>query len=317
MQQIDLKTHHFPSLDLIHERLGRSEMSPLDREFLSWLLEKHKPMKVLELGVAAGASAAIILGAIQSRPSARLFSVDYSTPYYRDKSKNSGYLVPEKFPEFLPQWTLRTGKLAAAFMDEIGSGIDFCLIDTMHSNPGEILDFLMVLPYLNEGCVVVFHDIALHTAAEYRNSWTNGMLFGMIRGDKFAPVFEPEKDLCGTGVSIPFPNIGALVLNAQTRREIFDVFYALTLPWRYRVSEGEIGMLTRHFGRFYDAAHVALFQKAAAVNNAYLSEHARVVAGSRATLWRYRILSRVTFGKKRRGYQAKKKALRKHLKKGG
>jgi hypothetical protein len=34
------------------------------------------------------------------------------------------------------------------------------LIDSAHFKPGEILDFIIVLPFLKEEAVIVIHDIA-------------------------------------------------------------------------------------------------------------------------------------------------------------
>ena len=35
------------------------------------------------------------------------------------------------------------------------------MIDSAHYEPGEIIDFLMVLPFLKEEALVSFHDICL------------------------------------------------------------------------------------------------------------------------------------------------------------
>ena len=43
-------------------------------------------------------------------------------------------------------------------IDEIGSDIDFLILDTLHIVPGEILDFLVCLPYLTKDAIVVLHD---------------------------------------------------------------------------------------------------------------------------------------------------------------
>ncbi|EHV5187814.1 hypothetical protein K0T41_001250, partial [Campylobacter jejuni] len=46
-----------------------------------------------------------------------------------------------------------------------------CIIDTMHSYPGEALDFLFVLPYLSKNAVVIMHDLTFHILCDvsYRN----------------------------------------------------------------------------------------------------------------------------------------------------
>ena len=131
---------------------GLSEMTFSERAFLSGAIRKFKPKKILELGVAAGASSAIILNAIQDLEGAALYSIDYSAEYYRKKEKKSGYIVKEKYPELANKWKLYTGGPACHFLDEIGNDIDFCLLDTTHYLPGEISDFFNDSPFPKGKC---------------------------------------------------------------------------------------------------------------------------------------------------------------------
>lgn len=146
-------------LDKIKERLRQSHslMTETESYFLNGIIRYYKPKKVLEIGVASGTSSAVILNAIKDIEGAKLYSVDLSQRHYTMKNKQTGFAVEEFFPELsnLNKWELKTGKLVHEFIDEIGDGIDLCLIDTIHERPGEILDYLMVLPYLSPNCVVV------------------------------------------------------------------------------------------------------------------------------------------------------------------
>ena len=161
---------------------GISEMSYSQRCFLNGIIRQTKPKKILELGVSAGGSSAIILNAIKDFDNAKLYSVDYSEKWYVDNSKNTGFIIDEKFSNLKNKWKLYTGGTAAKFMEEIGGEIDLCLIDTMHVNPGEFLDFLIVLPYLKKNAILIFHDIALHYFRKH--SLTNGILFSCLKGKK-------------------------------------------------------------------------------------------------------------------------------------
>ena len=104
----------------------------------------------MEIGVSRGGSASLILNAIKDIEGAKLYSIDKSVHCYREQNKNSGYLVKEKFPEFMDKWTLFLGGLTAEYIETIGNGIDLVFIDTVHLTPGEMLDWLMVLPFLKE-----------------------------------------------------------------------------------------------------------------------------------------------------------------------
>lgn len=237
--------------DSVLERLNPeyktiSEMSVEERQFLNGLILRNKPRKILELGVAAGGSSIIILNAIKDTD-AELFSVDYSKAYYNDKSLNTGFCV-DNYPELKVKWSLYTGGLAGKYMDEIKDGIDFCLIDTVHSNPGEILDFLMVLPYLTEDAIVVFHDTNLHmwTANSFESFITNNLLMSAISGNKI--VQGNYKYNCKTN---HMPNIAAIKLGENTRKHLFEIFNLLTLKWKYMLNEEDEKVFKSSVERFY------------------------------------------------------------------
>ncbi len=222
-----------------------SEMTYLERKFLNGIIRLTKPKKILEVGVAAGGSSSIILNAIKDMDNSILYSVDYNEKFYRDKSKDSGFIVKEKFPHLLKNRKLYTGGVAAKFMDEIGDDIDLCLLDTMHSNPGEFLDFLMILPYLKKNAIIIIHDI--FTAN------TNLILFSAIRGDKI--LFKDKNQI--------FKNygIGAVVLDDNIMDFIFDYFFLLKSNWSYMPTEEDIEYIIKLFKKYYDNEMVEFFTK--------------------------------------------------------
>jgi len=214
-----------------------SEMSVEERLFLNGLIVRNKPKKLLELGVSSGGSSVIILNAIHELPDAKLYSIEYLPYWYKNKNKKVGFVVDE-YPHLKNKWNLFTNGLALNFMDEIGDKIDFCLIDTMHTNPGEILDFLMVLPYLKEGATVVFHDTNLHTADKmFQWHLTNNLLMSSIVGNKILQGNFNEK-MAWTKVA--FSNIGAIEITKETKVSLYNIFNLLTLKsgffkyWRNR-----------------------------------------------------------------------------------
>lgn len=116
----------------------------------------------MEIGVSRGGSASLILNAIKDIEGAKLYSIDKSVHCYREQNKNSGYLVKEKFPEFMDKWTLFLGGLTAEYIETIGNGIDLVFIDTVHLTPGEMLDWLMVYLFKKKlylFCMILFFYI--------------------------------------------------------------------------------------------------------------------------------------------------------------
>ena len=82
------------------------DMTDLEKRFLNGIIRQNKPKKILELGVSAGGSSAIILNAIKDIDNAKLYSIDYSDKWYLDNNKNSGFIISEKFPHLQNKWEL-------------------------------------------------------------------------------------------------------------------------------------------------------------------------------------------------------------------
>ncbi|WP_198391156.1 O-methyltransferase [Brachyspira pilosicoli] len=224
-----------------------SEMSYLERKFLNGVIRKVRPKKILELGVSAGGSSAIILNAIKDIKEAKLYSIDYSTNYCKCYTKKTGFIIDEKFTSLKDKWSLYTGGVAAKFLDKIGNDIDLCLLDTAHINPGEFLDFLMVLPYLKKNAIVILHDTIFHL---YREGYTNGVLFAAIKGQKIMPYEGEVKNIA---------NIGAIILDDDIMNYIFDYFYLLTLRWNYLPTDEDLDYIYKLFNKFYDNTLVELY----------------------------------------------------------
>jgi hypothetical protein len=165
-------------------------------------------------------------------------------------------------------YRLFTGGLACSFMENIGDGVDFALIDTMHNNPGEILDFLMVLPFLKENAIVAFHDVNLQTSMLPNRgypygSMTNNLLFSTISGERkfIQGNFDKQKAACFYP-QISFPNIAAIQLNQSTRSNIFDVFNLLTLGWTYLPTADELNEIRNFISVYYEDNLTHFFDEA-------------------------------------------------------
>lgn len=230
--------------------LSVSEMTDQERQFINALVLRYKPKKLLELGVSAGSSSVILLNAMDSQ--AKLYSIDYADQYYMDDTKRTGYIV-DQYPHLKKNWTLKTGRLAYAFMPDIGDGIDLCFIDTAHQNPGEILDTLMVLPYLSEQAIIIYHDVNLPTFKQkvsynISETLTNNLLMSAVHGQK---LIQGDFDWQGDPRTY-FPNIGAIRINKQTKSHVFELVNLLTLKWGYCPSVQEEQEILQFMAQHYD-----------------------------------------------------------------
>ena len=242
--------------------LGQAEMTREDHELILSFLKKKKPKKILEIGVSAGGTTCLLLDAIDK--DAELFSVDLHTHYYRDKTKEIGYLAKDHYnPERHPKWHAFFGKDIYACVEEIGNGIDFVVLDTVHIVPGEFLSFLSVFPFLDDKAVLVLHDLSLHILYQYEGRQSLALHVENCNGLLFNAIFSRDKTLSEATV----PNCGAIVLDkTYVMDNLFMVINMLFTEWKYLPSNdillGTLNLVRKH----YPLQHSLLIEKAMILN---------------------------------------------------
>lgn len=235
-------------------RISKSEMSDSQINFICSLMKQYRPHKVVEVGVSAGGTSVEIINYINHIDlKCEMYSVDLAERYYRDTTKPCGYLVDEISDDKKSYHKLLLGKALPMRLDEIKEDIDFLILDTAHIMPGEVLDFLAVLPYLKENAIVVLHDTALHHCGNNSSKCiATNVLFQAVTADKFLNNFDE------------FPNIAAFRINEDTEKYILDVFCALMLPWEYVPDEEQMEAYHNIFSKYYDNDAVKLWNQARA-----------------------------------------------------
>ena len=261
---MEIKNYTRDNIDFGRNYTQYSEMTPSESIFLSETIKDSGAKKIVEIGVAAGTSSLLILDTIKNIEDAHLYSIDYSTKYYRDANKNTDFILDD-YPELKTKWSLYTGAMSCNFLEDIGKDIDLCFIDTTHCSPGEFLDYLQVLPFMKRNGIIVIHDIAFHT---YNNELWNTccILFSAIKGQKILPAFTEHKYT---------PNIGAIKLSPDTYENAYDIFNCLTLPWLYKLDEKDYQCLKKHFQKYYDKDLTDIFEKAYKFNSSLLEKENR------------------------------------------
>lgn len=252
MNEIELffepRTQILPKLSPVK---GEPEMTEFESAFLCGLLKKYKPHNIVEVGIAGGATTAIILQCmvLLKVENFVLHSIDYSEKFYRDPNYKSGFLADEaknildnnvKFNHYV-----NLGDVACSFVDNNSDQeeIDFLILDTMHILPGEILDFVTLLPRLKRNAVVVLHDIARNLyQKKAADSFATGALFSSVVAEKFI-----NYDNLRGG----YPNIGAFVCNEDTREHIMNCFEILLLTWSYIPEERQAEKYSAIIAKYY------------------------------------------------------------------
>jgi len=135
-----------------------------DVEFLESCIGAQDPNVVLEVGVAAGASSAALLWALDQLPdggAARvLYSVDLASACYFNPHRAIGAAVAEMYPAYRARWELRPGSDARRIRAEVPI-VDFAFVDANHSHPWPLLDVLHVASILRPRAWIALHDIVL------------------------------------------------------------------------------------------------------------------------------------------------------------
>ena len=238
-------------------RTNCSQMWDNQREFLNGIIRSFRPKKILEVGVNLGGSSIIILNAIDDIKGSKLFSIDLNSEEY------VGECVYNYFPQFLHNWRLFKGNIATEFIEKIGNNIDMALIDTAHFEPGEILDFLIVLPFLKEEAIVIFHDIANQLRSHHRYEWAPYIIFNGIRGYKYLP----------SGNKILKHNIGAVKLEKNQQKYYKDYFRLLGGQWQYFPKDIHINSIKKFFYKYYGKECLFMFEESISFNKNFVKQH--------------------------------------------
>ena len=233
---------------------GEPEMKESESAFLCGLINKYNPKVVTEVGIASGATSAIMLNCLSKLGGKRVLnSIDYSKEFYRDNSKTSGFLGSEAY-EIIDndeiQHNILLGDVACVHESYIKES-DMVVIDTVHSLPGEVLDFLTILPILKNGTVVVLHDVAWHLKGRLDFTYATGLLYSNVCAEVKYINHDNNR----------YPNIAAFVIDDNTHRNIDDLFLSLTVTWAYIPDKRQIDEYRASLNRYFDKRQVEFFDE--------------------------------------------------------
>ena len=237
--------------------------------FINGIIRKYKPKNCLELGVAEGGSSVLILNAIKDIKNSSLVSIDLNPKYYANLSKDTGHTVKEYFPELANNWQLFTGEQPHKFLEKLNIKFDFLFLDTVHLSPGEIINIIEALPFLNDNAIVVLHDIMFHLPSNgYYNTKfikyhpSQIYLMTSLFGDKI--IIKDDKK----GVE----NIGAVFLYPNQEQYYLNYFLLLLTPWEYIPNENHIMELKIFIKKYYrNEIYLLLFNRSVEENKIYLN----------------------------------------------
>lgn len=272
-KKIELKTLNKED-EFINEYQNYSELTSFEKMFLLGLIYEKKPKKILEIGTAAGATTAYIWKYIDEMGlKSETYSVDLNTKMWNNSGMDTGF-VAKKYLEnnsIKENRKLMFGVIIPDVINKIGKDIDFLILDTVHVLPGEILDFLVCLPYLSDGAIVVMHDVGLNhigatdpkDAAAFGTSFATKLLFDVVSADKY---YMSDSNNPGG-----LPNIAAFQVTEETRKNIIDVFSILSITWQYVPNKSMFSKYLSSISNTYNKACIETLIRVYYVQQRYYS----------------------------------------------
>lgn len=248
------------------------EMTDVESAFICGFIKSINPKRILEIGVAAGGTTAIIiqcLDLLKMNDSCELVSVDLSEKFYRDQKKETGFIAKELSDKLQNKVKHRCffGKVLAERMEELGDNFDLVILDTVHFLPGELLDLPLILKLISPNGKIIVHDLAYHHYwNNTRDGFSNIVLFNACVGEKIVPLGTDKEKKKEMAITTDMPNIGAIGINSDTYKYIDSIFYAMTLPWVYIPDSKELDAYRKAYAKYYSNDLVNIFDIAIKLN---------------------------------------------------
>ena len=110
-----------------------------------------------------------------------------------------------KYLHHMENHVLMLGKSIAQVIEKIGHNIDMLILDTIHYLPGELLDFLICLPYLSKDAVIILDDLIFAHTGENTNAIATKVLFDLLVGEKVFPSGDGACPKMGEYYSMKIP----------------------------------------------------------------------------------------------------------------
>lgn len=254
-----------------------SEMTSFQRSFLCGIIKEKRPGKIVEIGVSAGGTTALIVQCLKlQRIKSEIYSVDLMEQWYRNQTYETGFIAKTVLQECGEdiEHEFMLGKSIPFFLEQIGGDIDFLILDTTHALPGELLDFIVCLPFLKNGCTVVMHDTIESHLSYHDEEIASKLLFDVVKAtDKY---FMWEEDITVTGL----PNITAFQVDTETRRNVRDLFSSLTSIWGYMLSDNDRQKYRESIQQNYGNEYLQLFDRIEVLQrNTFLQKEIRIHYG--------------------------------------
>ena len=169
------------------------------------------------------------------------------------------------------KWKLFTGRQPHIFLSQLNMKFDFLFLDTTHLAPGEFINLIEALPFLEENAIIVMHDILYHLPSlnyyiqkSIKFHPSNIYLMTSLIGDK---IIIPKKNNS-------IENIGAIILHSNQEKYYLNYFLLLLSPWDYLPKKSDVDEIRKFIKSYYkNDLYLSLFDKSYEENFVYVKKH--------------------------------------------
>lgn len=150
------------------------------------------------------------------------------------------------------------GGVLPEYVEKIGNDIDFLILDTVHFVPGELLDFLVCLPHLKDGAIVLLHDIIMNHLGNFTEAFATRLLYSLVAAQKIK--YEENSNLYRC------QGMGAFIVDKDTRKYADNIFHALMVTWNYIPENAQLLLYRENLNRYYHRELIEEFDRAIVMN---------------------------------------------------
>ena len=239
---------------------------------INGIIRKHKPKKCLEIGVGKGSISLLILNAIKDTKNSLLVSIDLHRHVQDDDSKHVGYKVEKYFSEKVKNWKLLTGDMPFRFLEKLNLKFDFAIIDTTNKMPGEVLNIIEIMPFLEDNAIIIFPNILSHLKYDIVNVNktfpistnktipTSMLLMSSLVGKKI--IYYNKNKMMG--------NVGVIFLKKSQKKYYENYFLLLMCLWEDMLTDELIFKYRLFIEKYYkEQKLINIFENAVFHNKEY------------------------------------------------
>jgi len=193
-----------------------------------------------------------------------LVSIDLHHHVLDESSKRVGYKVEKYFSKEIKNWKLLLGNMPYKFLEKLNLKFDFAIIDTTNKMPGEVLNIIEVMPFLEDNAIIIFPNLLSHIKNDFINQNktipTSMLLMSSLVGKKI--IYYNKNKIMG--------NVGVIFLAKNQKKYYENYFLLLMCLWEDMLTDELIFKYRLFIEKYYKNQNlINIFENAILHNKEY------------------------------------------------